>query len=109
MAECNRMALFIEAGAKRVVVIRSIDIVPYVFLARPDHFDRIIDLFGDLDRLSDAIHVKATAEAAAEQMVVHFDLVERKSRDCCRSGLGAGNHLRTYPHVATIFADMHSA
>src|SRR5882757_952336 len=109
MAECNGIALGIEAGAKRVVVIWSVDIVPDVFLARPDHLDRVIDLFGDLDRLSDAIHIKATTEAPAEQMIMHSDLLERKSRDRSRGRLGAGNHLSTYPHVATILADMDGA
>src|SRR5881396_2653246 len=60
-----------------------------IFLARPDHLHRTLDLHGDLDGSGDAVDLEPAAEAAAEQMVVHHHLVQRQAGGLRRRRLGS--------------------
>jgi hypothetical protein len=54
---------------------RAVDVVLDVLLPAPDDFHRPVDLFGDRDRLRDPVNVQPAAEAAANKMIVHLDLL----------------------------------
>ena len=51
-----------------------------VLFARPDHLDRAVYLLRDAHRLGDVVDLEPPAEAAADQMIVDDDLLERKAR-----------------------------
>jgi hypothetical protein len=55
--------------------IRPVHVVLDIFLARPHDLDRTIDMLGDLHRVG----FQPPAEAAADQMVVDRDLVQRQA------------------------------
>ncbi len=80
-----------------------------VFLARPDHLDRTIDLLGDLDRANDAVDFETPAEPAADEMVVDDDLVQRQSGDLRGRGLRARDRLRADPDFAVVLAHVDRA
>ena len=61
-------------------------------------------MLGDLHRLGDEIHLEPPAEAAAEQMVMHPDLLGRQAGHLRGGGLGAGRDLGAHPHVAAVLA-----
>ena len=71
----DRLAVRIEPGGDLVVVVRPVHVVLDVFFPRPQHLHRRRHLFADLDRLRDHVELEPPAKAAAEQMVVHHDLV----------------------------------
>ena len=104
MAPSDRHALSVEAGGEPIVVVGPVDVVLDVFFAGPDHLDRTIDLLGDLHRLGDEIHIEPPAEAAAEQMVMHPDLLGRNAGHLRGGGLGAGRDLGAHPYVAAVLA-----
>ena len=60
-----------------------------IFLARPHHLDRTVDLLGDLDGASDIVGLQPPAKAAADQVIVDHDLVERQARGLGRRDLDA--------------------
>ena len=71
--------------------------------------DRSVDLPGDAHGLGDVVHLQPPAEAAAEELIVDHDLVERQPGDLRGGGLGAAQDLRAGPHLAAVGADMHGA
>ena len=87
----NRHALLIEAGGEPIVVIGPIDIVLDVFFAAPHDLHRSVDLLGDRHGLRDAVNVQPPAEAAADQMIVHLDLVAAAGRSPAQPWLGRGS------------------
>ena len=68
-----------QARGDDVAVDRPIDVVLDVLLARPDHLDRPVDLLGDAHGLIAMSGFEPPAEAAADEVVVHGDLVERQA------------------------------
>ena len=109
MAEGDRRAAGVQRRGHAVVIERPIDVVLDVLLAGPDHLDRAIDLPGDLHRLGDAVDLQPAAEAAAEQVIVDLDLLQRQAGHLRRRRLGAAQNLRAEPDVAAIRAHMHRA
>ena len=78
----NRRPVGIQPSGHPIEEIGPVDVVLDVFLPAPDDFHRPVDLFGDRDRLGDAVHVQPAAEAAADQMIVHLDLLGRQPVTC---------------------------
>ena len=103
------MRPFADGGGQGVPIHRPVDIVLHVLLARPDHLDRPVHLLGDLHGGVDHVHLQPAAEAAADEVVVHGDFVERQSGDLRRDRLGPGEHLNAHPHLAGGGRDMHGA
>ena len=67
-----------------------------VFLARPDHLDRAIDLLRDAHRLDRHVGLEPAAEAAAQQVVVDVTLSRGRSER-----LGDGRCTRAMTWVPT--------
>src|SRR3981189_3548471 len=88
MVPGDRRSFFIETGREPVEESWPVHVVLDVFFAGPHELDGTIDVLGDLDRANDAIDLEPPSEAAAEQMVVHHDLVQRHAGGfrCCRLG-----------------------
>ena len=63
----------------------------------------------DLHRLGDVVDFQPAAETAAEQVVVHLDLLRRQAGHLRGGGLGAAQHLRSDPDIATVLAHMDGA
>src|SRR6476619_1863751 len=101
--------LRIETGAEPVVVVGPVDVVLDVLFPAPDDFHRSFDLLGDCHGLSDAVNVEAAAEAAADKMIVHLDLIDRQSGDLRNRRLRARHYLGYYPDLAIVFGDMNGA
>ncbi len=80
-----------------------------IFFACPDHLHRAIDLLSDTHRLFDAVHLKAPAESAADEMAVNDDLVERQAGDLGGDLLSPREHLVADPDLAAIRPHMHCA
>ena len=104
MAPGNRLAVRVEPGLHAVVVIRPVHVVLDVLLAGPDDLHRPVDLLGDLHRLRDEVHLEPAAEAAAEEVVVHHDLLQRQAGDLRGDGLRPADDLRADPDVAAVLA-----
>ena len=102
IAPRDRHAFRIETGGQAVEEHRPVHVVLDVLFARPDHFDGTVDVFGDLDGALDAVALQPPAEAAADQMVVHHDLVQRQAGDLRGRALGAGERLIADPDLATV-------
>src|SRR5262245_36161826 len=60
----------------------------------------------DAYRLLGAIHLQPAAKAAADQMVVDDDLLERQLTGLRGNDLGASENLRAHPDLATVRANM---
>ena len=58
---------------------------------------------------SDAVGLEPPAEAAADQMVVHDDLLQRQTGNLRRRRLAACHGLRADPDFAAVLADMNRA
>ena len=56
----------LQRRGEAVAIDRAIDIVLDVFLARPDHLDRAVDLLRDAHGLLDHVRFEPAAEAAAD-------------------------------------------
>ena len=89
--------------------IRPIHIVLDIFLTGPHDLDGTVDLFGDLNSASDAVDLQATAEAAADQMIVHHDLVQRQASHLGRGRLSSRDGLAADPDFAAVRADVNGA
>ena len=63
----------------------------------------------DLNRASDAIDLEPAAEAAADQMIVDHDLVQRQAGGLRGRRLGARDGLVADPDFAAVLADMDRA
>src|SRR6185369_81884 len=68
----------LEAGGDHVAIDRTIDIVPDVFLARPDDFEREVYLLREPCRDHRHVRLEPAAEAAAEQVLMHGDFFRRQ-------------------------------
>src|ERR1700738_5242031 len=99
-------ALFIKAGRYPVEKTGPVHVVLDIFLAGPDDLDRTLDVLGDLDRANDAIDLQATTEAAADQMIVDYALVQRQARGLRRRRLGSSEDLVAEPDFAAVLTDM---
>src|SRR5262249_16238643 len=88
---------------------RTINVVLDVLLAGPDDFYRPIDVFADTDGSCHLVGFEPAPEAAAEQVVVGYDLVERKVRGFRGIRLHAANDLAPDPHFTAIRGDMNRA
>ena len=80
-----------------------------IFLAGPHDLDGTVDMLGDLDGANDAIDLQPPAEAAADQMIVDHDLVQRQAGGLRRRRLGARDGLAADPDFAAVLADMNRA
>src|SRR5881397_1217102 len=109
MGPGDRLALGIEAGRDAIIVTRPVHVVLDVFLAAPEHLHRAGDLFRDLHRPSDEIHLEPPAEAAAQEMVVHPDLGLRKPGHFGGGVLSEGRDLGSHPEVAAVRPDVDGA
>ena len=109
MAPGNRNTVLVEARREAVVIVGPVDIVLNVFFAGPHHFHRTVDLPSDPHGQGDAIDVQPATEAAAEQLIVDLDLLERQAGDLRGRGLRAAQHLRSHPDVTAVLAHMNGA
>ena len=105
----DRHALLVETGGQPVEPIGPVHVVLDVFLAGPHDLHRAVDMLGDLDRADDAVGLQPPAEAAADQMIVDHDLVQRQARGLRGRRLDARDRLVADPDFAAVLADMHRA
>ena len=105
----DRPALRVEPGRNAVEPIGPVHVVLDVFLAGPHHLHGTIDMLGDLDRANRAVGLQPPAEAAADQMIVDDDLLERQAGGLRRHRLDARDRLGADPDFALVLADMHRA
>ena len=63
----------------------------------------------DLDGANDAVDLQPPAKAAADQMIVDHDLVQRQACGLRRRRLGARDDLAADPDFAAVLADMNRA
>jgi hypothetical protein len=73
MGPGDRFAVFVQAGGDPVIVVRPVHVVLDVFFAGPHHLHRTRDLLCDLDRPNDEVYLEPTAEAAAQEVIMHLD------------------------------------
>src|SRR6202035_4296195 len=105
----DRLAARVQPRRDPVVVVRAIHIVLDVFLTCPDHLHGPVDLLGDADGLGDVVDLEAPAETAAQEVVVHYDLLQRQARDFAGRRPNAAQYLRAGPHLAAVRPDVHRA
>ncbi len=105
----DRLAARVQPRRDPVVVVRAIHIVLDVFLAGPDHLHGPVDLLGDTDGLGDVVDFETPAETAAQEVVVHYDLLQRQARDFGGRRPNAAQYLRAGPHLAAVRPDVHRA
>src|SRR2546427_373869 len=99
----------VEASGDAVVVVRAEHVMLHIFLAGPDDLHRPLDLFRDAHGLGDVVVFEAPTEHAAQQMVVHHDLVERQTGDLGGPRLRAPHDLPAGPHLAAVRPHVHRA
>ena len=104
MVPGDRHPVRIETGGHPVEEVGPVHVVLDVFLAGPDDLHRAVDLLGDLDRAHDAVDLEPPPEAAAEQMIVHHDLLQRQPGGLRRGGLGTAQDLGADPDLAAVLA-----
>ena len=75
----DRSAVFVQASRDPVIVVRPIHIVLDVLFAGPHHLHRTGDLLCDLHRPDDEVHLKPTAEAAAQEVIMDLDFLRRQA------------------------------
>ncbi len=63
----------------------------------------------DLDGASDTVDLEPAAETAADQMIVHDDLVQRQAGGFRRGRLGPREGLGADPDLAAVLAHMDRA
>jgi hypothetical protein len=109
MVPGNRLSLFVETSGESVIPIGTIHVVLNVFLPGPHDLHGTVDVLRDLDSANDAIGLQPSAEAAADQMVVDHDLIQRQPSDLCSSRLDARDGLAADPDFAAVLAHMNRA
>ena len=80
-----------------------------VLFARPHDFDGPVDVFADANGGRHHVGFEPAAEAAAKEMVVRGDFLERQARGFRCVRLRAGDNLAADPHFAAIGSDMNRA
>jgi len=98
-----------HGGGQGIAVHGPVHVVLNVLFARPDHLDRPIHPLGNLHGRAHHVGLESAAETAADQMVVHYNFIDRQSRDLGRRGLRPGEHLGAHPHLAPRRRDVHRA
>ena len=109
MVPGDRHSLLVETGGDAVEEIGPVHVVLDIFLAGPHDLHRAVDLLRDLDGASDAVDLQPPAKAAADQMIVDHDLVQRQAGGLRRRRLGARDDLVADPDFAAVLADMNRA
>src|SRR5262245_15611758 len=109
IAPGDRHALLVETGRQAIDEERPVHVVLNVLLARPDDLDGSLDLERDLDGTGDAVDLQAAPEPAAEQMIVHNDLVQGQAGGLCCHRLSPTEYLGADPDFAAILAGVHRA
>ncbi len=109
MVPGDRHSLLVETGGHPVEEVGPVHVVLDVFLAGPHDLDGAVDLLRDLDGAGDAIDLQPPAKAAADQMIVDHDLVQRQAGDLRRRRLGSRDDLGADPDFAAVLADMNRA
>ena len=107
--QATGLPLCVEAGRQAIEPVGPVHVVLDVFLARPHDLDRSVDLPGDLRRPLDAVDFEPAAEAAADQVLVQHDFLERQAGHLGRRRLGARRDLGADPDVAAVLAHVHRA
>jgi hypothetical protein len=102
MVPGDRPPLRVQARRDPVVPIGPVHVVLDVFLSRPDDLDRTIHLAGDLDGANDAVDLEAPSEAAADEMIVDHDAVERQAGGFRRGSLDPRQRLAADPDLAAV-------
>src|ERR1700738_549633 len=108
MGPGNRPTRSIETGGYPVDKVRPIHVMLDIFLAGPDDLNRSVHVHRDLNRAGDAINLESATKAAANQVIVNHDLVQRQASRCCGSSLCPCENLGTDPDFTTVLANMHS-
>src|SRR5438874_9009849 len=72
----DRLPARVQSRRDAVVVVRAIHVVLDVLLAGPDYLHGPLDLLGDAHGLRDVVELESPAESAAQEVVVHDDLLE---------------------------------
>src|ERR1700682_1161708 len=109
MVPGNRHSLVIETRGYPVEETGPVHVVLDIFLAGPDDLHRTLHLHGDLNSAGDAVDLEPATEAAADQVIVNHDLVQRQSGGFCGSGLGSREGLVADPYFASVLAELHRA
>src|ERR1700719_2015548 len=109
MVPGNRHSLLIETGRNSIEEIGPVHVVLDVFLARPDDFDGAVEMLRDVDGADDAVDLEPPAKAAADQMIVDHDLVQRQAGGLRCRGLGSRGDLRADPEFAAVLAYVNRA
>ena len=99
----------LQARPEEVVIGWSVDVVADVLLAGPHHLDRTVDLLGDPRGAVGHVRLEPSAEAAADQMIVHGHLAFRQARGLGHGGVHALDHLGADPHLGRRRRDVHGA
>jgi hypothetical protein len=105
----DRHAFIIETGRDPIKEHGPIHVVLDVLLGRPHNLDRTVDVLCDLDSAINTIGLEPAPEAAADQMIVHDDLLHRKARSLRGEGLGSCERLVANPDLATVVAHIDGA
>src|SRR5262249_61179967 len=69
----------VEACRNVVAIGRAVDVVLDILFAGPHDLHRSVDLFGDADGRRHHVGLETAAKAAADQLIVHDNLVDRQS------------------------------
>src|SRR5713101_1596087 len=109
MVPGNRHSLVIETRGNAVEETGPIHVVLDIFLAGPNDLHRTVYLHSDLNSAGDAVNLQPATEAAADQVIVNHDLVQRQSGGFCGGGLGSRDDLVADPDFAAVLADMNRA
>ena len=99
----GQIVVGIERAGQLALRDRMIHAVLHVLFARPQQLDRRArHLLGDRDRLPDIVGLAASAEAAAEHLLVHVAFVGRQARRLQRRGKRRFAVLRAAPDLAFV-------
>ena len=106
--EGGHVSVGVERGAQSRDGGRTIEIMPHVVFARPDHLHRHARRrFGDRRRLGDVVHIEPPAKAAAKDVLMHRDLVLVEIKHMRHGRACVARHLRTGPQFGTLVRHAH--
>src|ERR1700680_3220636 len=109
MLEGDRSAVLVKSSRDPIVVVGAIDVVLGILLAQPDQLDGAVHLLGDLSGLGDEVDVQASAEAAAEELVLNPDLALWQAGSLGDRRLGTNRDLRRHPDIASVLVHVYGA